>query len=170
MTWTKVTWWSHDQHHKQDPRSTKEDPRYQAKSKHEDGNQARCKIVKKRARQRWPDVALWGPDASDQLLGNSRRQQQWPNAEQGSDWTHGLHYLSSQQQLSEDRTQRGSRAAQMRSDMSDRWWPNSAVRPISMRALNGWDDRTRPVRTTAVSGQYQKAGFRPEWLLSPWGL
>ena len=36
-----------DQHLKLDPRSTREGPRYQAKSKHKDRNQAVCKIMKK---------------------------------------------------------------------------------------------------------------------------
>ena len=49
VTWTKTTWWSDDQLHKQDLRSTREDPRYQAKSKHEDRNQVGRKIAKKRA-------------------------------------------------------------------------------------------------------------------------
>ena len=40
-----------DQHLKQDLRSTRKDPRYQAKSKHEDRNQAVRKIAKKRARR-----------------------------------------------------------------------------------------------------------------------
>ena len=35
---------------------------------------------------------------------------------------------------------------------------------------NGRDDRTRPIKTTCVSGQWQKAGFHPQWLLSPLDL
>jgi len=56
-----------DQYLKEDLRSTREDLRYQAKSKHEDRNQAARKIVKKRAHSsdRTLDQTLEGdrPDA-----------------------------------------------------------------------------------------------------------
>ena len=47
--------------------------------------------------QRGSRAAPAQPDASDQLLGNSRRQQQRPDAERGSDRTHGLYCSSSRQ-------------------------------------------------------------------------
>ena len=69
VTWTKVTWWSDDQHLKKDLRSIREDPRYRAKSKYEDRNQAKHKITKKRAHRgdrtldrtlvaQWPDTPI----------------------------------------------------------------------------------------------------------------
>ena len=157
----KTTWRSHDQHHKKDPKSTREDPRYQAKSKHEDGNQAVRKITKKRAWQRWPDAALWGLDTSDQLLGNSRRQQQWSDAERSSDRTHRWHCSSSwqcfqrdrmHQKVTSDHVQKGSRAAPARPDASDRVRPDSAQSPINARSYSR-EDQTRPIKALPASGR-----------------
>ena len=139
VTWTKVKWWSDDQHHKQDSRSTREDPRYQAKSKYKDRNQVARKITKKRAHRgdRTLDRTL---AESDQTLRSKG------SATTTSVATTGRWVLKStgRRTTASDRVQKGSRAAKL--------WPDaSSVRSID-RSSNGWDDRTRLVRIWSASG------------------
>ena len=66
MTWTKVTWWSDDQHLKQDLRSTRKDPRYQAKSKHEDHTNRVCGVAATvYRREQGPRRFSWKLDSED---------------------------------------------------------------------------------------------------------
>jgi hypothetical protein len=140
----KATWWSHDQHHKQDPTRTREDPRYQAKSKHKDRNQAGRKITKKRASQHWSDASGTATGCSDQ---EARQQQasaaateRWGLKVTGrTDGTihHPGNTLSIDRTLaanrpdvgtaSSDREQRGSKAAKLRPDTSGGLWPDAII-------------------------------------------
>ena len=148
---------------KQDLRSTRKDPRSQAKSKHEDRNQAVRKIAKKRARR--------GDRTLDRTL--EARPDVGPVARQTSDRTRGLDTGGNRPDI-------------------------EMQHPIEYREVPGTRnyDRTRPVagdRTLAVSDQWitaptvgttervwsgrdqrpvssRKAGFRPQQLLSQWGL
>ena len=63
MTWTKATVWSHDQHLKQDIRSSVEDPQDQAKSKAQERNQDGARNRKETKKKEWPDAASQWPDA-----------------------------------------------------------------------------------------------------------
>jgi len=143
VTWTKATWWSDDQHLKQDLRSTREDLRYQAKSKHEDRNQAARKIAKKRAHN--SDRTLTKSNRT--LRSEARQQQQRPNAgpDDGGKPT-GCRTTAF------DRVQRGSRAVNLRPDASGGKWPDAGSVRSVVRSSNGRDDRTRPIRTTPASG------------------
>ena len=151
-----------------DPRSTREDPRYQAKSKHEDRNQAVRKIAKKRAHR--------GDRMLDRTLHRTLVESDRTLRSRGSA-TAGV--------SSSDRTLVANR-------------PDVGLqRPIEYRKVleRRNCDRTRPVacdRTLVASDQLivaltvgttgrvwsgrdqrpvscRKAGFRPQWL-SQWGL
>ena len=89
-------------HLKQDLRSTREDPRYQAKSNHEDRNQATRKIAKKRAHS--SDRTLTKSDRT--LRSEAWQQQQRPDVgpDAGSK-------LTGRRIAASDREQRGSIAA-----------------------------------------------------------
>ena len=149
-------WWSDDQHLKQDLRSIREDSRYQAKSKHEDRNQAVHKIVKKRAHRgdRTLDQTL---EESDQALQSVAQQQQgsatvtrrWINEstrctdgtvhQSGntlSKWPDAGGKPTGHRTTASDRVQRGSRAANL--------WPNasgSKCESSSLVLVNWWNPK-----------------------------
>jgi len=179
MAWTKATWWSDDQHLKQDLRSTREDLRYQAKSKHEDRNQAVRKIAKKQAHI--GDRPLDRPlEESNRTLRSVARQQQasatatgrWISESTGridgtvhqsgntlSKWPDAGGKPTRRRTTTSDRVERGYRAANLWPNASGGKWPDvGSVRSV-VHGSNGRDDRTRPVSS-------RKAGFHPQRLLS----
>ena len=164
MTWTKATWWSDDQYHKQDLRSTREDPRYQSKSKHEDRNQAGCKIVKKRAHK--------GDRTLDWTLAYSHRMLR----SRGST-TEGI---SSDRRLATNRPNVGlqcpidyRKVPERRN--CDRTRPVACDRTLAasdqliMALTVGMTRRVRSGRDQRPVSS-RKAGFPPQRLLFQWGL
>ena len=99
---------------------------------------------------------------SDQLLGNSRRQEQRLDSEQGSDRTHGLHYSSLRQQLSEDRTQQlwtTGRARQWRPIKSREVSERRNIDRMRQMVSNRTHQRVRS--TVSTNGRLQQSG-RPD--------
>ena len=129
---------------KQDLRSTREDPRDQVKSKHEDWNQAILNIAKKRAHY------------GDRTLVETR---------QTGDRTRGPDAGGNRPDAGMRRPIEYSKVLERH--ICDRTL--ASVRSVFCR-LNGRDDRTCPVRTIQRPVSSSFVGIRPQRLLSQWGL
>ena len=152
---------------KQDLRSTREDPRDQVKSKHEDWNQAVCKIMKKRAHcgDRTLDRTLdKRPDAATGC---------WVETRQTGDRTRGPDAGGNRPDAGTQRPIEYRKVPEWH--IYDRTCPVAGDRTLaSVRSvfcwLNGQDDRMRLVRTIQRPVSSSFAGVRPQRLLSQWGL
>ena len=147
-----------DQHLKLDPRSTREGPRYQAKSKHEDRNQVRRKIVKKRAHR--GDRTLAESDRMLRSRGSATAGAigRWRQIDRMRDCS----VRSSTERFPERRNY-------------DR------TRPVACDRTPSTSDQLIAALTVGTTGRIRsgrperpvssrKVGFRPQRLLSQWGL
>jgi len=168
VTWTKAKWWSNDEHHNQDLRSSREDPRHQAKSKHEDRNQAIRKITKKRARRSDRTLAKTTGRWTGHV-GEEARQNGISSSDRMLDWTLAVEPIE-RREVASDRVQRGSRMLKLWPDVSGGRWPDAgSVRSVVRCSTVGTTGRVQTGQLQRPDSS-RKAGFCPQWLLSLWGL
>ena len=152
---------------KQDLRSTREDPRDQVKSKHEDWNQAVCEIAKKRAH--------CGDRTLDRMLDKRSGTVTgcWVETRQTGDRTRGPDADGNRPDAGTQRPIEYSKVPERH--IYDRTHLVAGNRTLdNVRSVfcrfNGQDDRTRPVRMIQHPVSSSFAGVRPQRLLSQWGL
>jgi hypothetical protein len=112
VTWTKATWWSNDQHLKQDLRCTIEDPRNQASPRHEVRNQAGRQDREETSEEELDSEDRTqppkGPDASDHVTRATAASVHAPDVEKARGPERWLYCSSSRQQFRVHQTQVGA--------------------------------------------------------------